>query len=147
MQNGNNEKLCLQWNNFFDNIRSSFEELREDKDFTDVTLACEDGKQVDSHKMVLIASSPFFSDLLRKNKHTHPLIYMRGVKSEVLVAMVDFFYRGEANIYQENLDSFLALAAELQLKGLEENQNKENDDETDPIKTEKDKSATPLKKV
>ena len=147
MQNGNNEKLCLQWNNFGDNIRSSFEELREDKDFTDVTLACEDGKQVDSHKMVLMASSPFFSDLLRKNKHTHPLIYMRGVKFEVLVAMVDFFYRGEANIYQENLDSFLALAAELQLKGLEENQNKENIDETDLIKTEKEKSPTPLKKV
>ena len=112
-----------------------------------MTLACEDEKQVDSHKMVLIASSPFFSDLLRKNKHTHPLIYMRGVKSEVLVAMVDFFYCGEANVYQENLDSFLALAAELQLKGLEENQNKENIDEIDPIKTEKDKSPTPLKRV
>ena len=34
---------------------------------------------------------------------------------------------------QENLDSFLALAAELQLKGLQENQNKDNA-ETDPIK-------------
>ena len=29
-----------------------------------------------------------------------------------------FFYRGEANIFQENLDSFLAIAEELQLKGL-----------------------------
>ena len=43
MQRGNDEKLCVQWSNFGDNIRSSFEELREDKDFTDVTLACEDG--------------------------------------------------------------------------------------------------------
>ena len=147
MQNGNNEKLCLQWNNFRDNITSSFEQLREDKDFTDVTLACEDGQQVDMHKTVLIASSPFFLNLLRRNKHTHPLIFMRGVKSEVLMAMVDFFYRGEANVCQENLDSFLALAAELQLKGLEENQNKENADETDPIKTEKDRSTNPLKRV
>ena len=62
------------------------------------------------------------------------------------MAMVDFFYRGEANVCQENLDSFLALAAELQLEGLEENQNKENADETDPIKTEKDRSKNPLKK-
>ena len=147
MQNGNNEKLCLQWNNFRDNITSSFEQLREDKDFTDVTLACEDGQQVDMHKTVLIASSPFFLNLLRRNKHTHPLIFMRGVKSEVLMAMVDFFYRGEANVCQENLDSFLALAAELQLKGLEENQNKENADETDPIKTETDRSQNPLKRV
>merc|ERR1712129_560633 len=33
-------------------------------------------------------------------------------------AMIDFLYYGEANIYQENLDSFLAVAEELQLKGL-----------------------------
>ena len=43
---------------------------------------------------------------------------MRGVKPENLLAVVDFLYRGEANVYQENLDSFLAIAEELQLKGL-----------------------------
>ena len=39
------------------------------------------------------------------------------MKSEDLVAIIDFLYRGEANVYQENLDTFLAIAAELQLKG------------------------------
>ena len=43
---------------------------------------------------------------------------MRGVKSDDLLAIVDFLYRGEANVFQENLDSFLAVAEELQLKGL-----------------------------
>ena len=43
---------------------------------------------------------------------------MRGLKSQDLVAMVDFLYCGEANIPQENLDAFLAVAEELQLKGL-----------------------------
>ena len=144
MQTGINEKLFLQWNNFSENISSSFEELRGDFDFTDVTLVCEDGQQVDSHKMVLITSSPFFLNLLRKNKHTNPLIFMRGVKFDVLVAMVDFFYRGEANVDQENLDSFLALASELQLKGLEENQHKENA-ESDPCKITKERSPKDLK--
>ena len=116
------EKLCLQWNNFRENVSSAFEDLREDKEFTDVTLACEDGQQVEAHKVVLIASSPFFLNILKRNKHSHPLIYMRGVKSENLTAMVDFFYHGEANVFQENLDSFLALAEELQLKGLRGNQ-------------------------
>merc|ERR1719222_1444621 len=51
-------------------------------------------------------------------KHSHPLIFMRGMKSEDLVAIIDFLYCGEANVYQENLDSFLAIAEELQLKGL-----------------------------
>ena len=112
------EKLCLQWNDFQANIRSAFGSLREDNDFTDVTLACEDGQQVEAHKVILAASSPFFQKLLGRNKHPHPLIYMRGVKSDDLLAIVDFLYRGEANVFHDNLDSFLAVAEELELKGL-----------------------------
>ena len=82
------EKLCLEWNDFRDNVCSAFGDLRDDKEFTDVTLACEDGQQVEAHKMVLIASSPFLLNLLKKNKHPHPLVFMRGVKFEDLVSMV-----------------------------------------------------------
>ena len=60
------EKLCLQWNDFKDNVTSSFGELRQDKDLTDVTLACDDGKLVEAHKVVLAASSPFFMDILKR---------------------------------------------------------------------------------
>ena len=87
-----------------------------------MTLACEDGQQFEAHKVVLIASSSFFLDILKRNKHPHPLIYMRGVQSENLIALLDFFYRGQANVFQENVDSFLALAEDLQLKGLKFNQ-------------------------
>ena len=58
---------------------------------------------------------------MRKNRHPHPLVYMRALKSEDLMAIMDFLYFGEANIFQENLDSFLALAEELKLKGLDTN--------------------------
>ena len=43
---------------------------------------------------------------------------MRGMRSDDLLAIVDFLYRGEAKVFQENLDSFLAIAEELQLEGL-----------------------------
>ena len=113
----------MQWNEFRVNVSSAFGDLREDKEFTDVTLACEDGQQVEAHKVVLIASSPFFLNILKRNKHSHPLIYMR-VKFENLTTMIDFFHHGGANVFQENLDPFLALAEELQLKGLRGNQTK-----------------------
>ena len=113
-----NEKFCLKWNDFQNNIFTEFGSLREHNDFADVTLACENGHQVEAHKVILAASSPFFQNLLRKNKHAHPLIYMRGVKLEDLVAIIDFLYHGETNVHQENLDNFLNMAEELQLKGL-----------------------------
>ena len=112
------EKLCLKWNDFQDNTNSAFGSLRIDIDFSDVTLACEDGNQMEAHKVILAASSPFFKNILTKNKHPHPLIYMRGIKSEDLIAIVDFLYYGEANVYEESIDAFLAIAEELNLKGM-----------------------------
>ena len=112
------EKFCLKWNDFQENIGQTFKLLRTDLDFSDVTLVSEDGQQVEANKFILAASSPFFLNLLKKNKHPHPLIYMRGITFEDLLAIVDFVYHGETNIYQENLDSFLAIAEELNLKGL-----------------------------
>ena len=121
------EQHCVKLNNPQEKLKVAFGKIKSDKYFTDVTLACEDGQQVEAHKVVLVASSPFFHNL-KRNKHPHPLIYMRGVRPENLMAMVDFFYHGEANVYQENLDSFLVLAEELQLKGLRGNQT---EDETE----------------
>ena len=58
-------------------------------------------------------------DFLEKtNKHAHPMIYMRGMKSDDLLAIIDFLYCGEADVLQENLNSFLSIAEQLQLKGL-----------------------------
>ena len=55
------EKLCFQWNDFKDIKDSAFVSLRNDVDFADVTLACEDGHQVKAHKA---AVSPFFQNIL-----------------------------------------------------------------------------------
>ena len=113
------EQLCLQWNDFKENVNSAFGRLREDQEFVDVTLVCEDGQHLKAHKVILAASSPFFQRILKRNKHSHPMIYMRGMKPDNLTAVVDFLYYGQAKVYQENLDGFLAIAEELQLKGLE----------------------------
>ena len=112
------EKFCLKWNDYQGNVVNSFHDLREDLDFSDVTLVCEDNKQIEAHKVIISACSPFFSSILKRNKHPHPLIYMRGMKSKELIAIVDFIYNGEANIFQEDIDEFLKIAEELQLKGL-----------------------------
>ena len=65
------EKLCLKLNDFEQNVSSSFGELRHDKDFVDVTLVSEDGQELEAHKVILAALSPFFRDLLKKKKHAH----------------------------------------------------------------------------
>ena len=91
----NSGKLFLEWNDFQTTVCSAFRDLQDDENLTDVTLVSEDGQQVQSHKIVLVSSSPLFMDLLKSQKHPHPLIYMKGTGSEDLVTMVEFLYTGE----------------------------------------------------
>jgi len=114
---GSSEKFCLRWNDFESNISGAFRELREDKDFFDVTLACDD-EQLQAHKVILSACSPFFRTVLRRNRHEHPLLYLKGVKYADLVSVLNFMYHGEVNVAQEELNSFLAVAEDLKVKGL-----------------------------
>jgi len=111
------EKFCLRWNDFEPNISNALRELREEKDFFDITLACDDS-QIQAHKVILSACSSFFKSVLRRNPHQHPLLYLRGVKYNELMSILNFMYRGEVNIAQEELNSFLSVAEDLKVKGL-----------------------------
>ena len=48
---------------------------------------------------------------------------MRGMNSDDILAVVDFIYYGEAEIYQDNLENFMNIAEELKLNGLRREAN------------------------
>merc|ERR1719470_705006 len=73
---------------------------------------------MEAHKVIISACSPFFRTILRRNKHEHPLLYLKGVKYADLVSVLNFMYHGEVNVAQEELNSFLAVAEDLRVKGL-----------------------------
>ena len=115
------EKFNLKWNDFEGNISGGLRELRDDKDFFDVTLAT-DGDQISAHKVILAACSPFFRNILRRNPHKHPLLYMKGVRYTDLQSILNFMYNGEVQVAQEDLNTFLAVAEDLRVKGLTQGQ-------------------------
>ena len=90
------EKFCLKWNDFESNISGAFRELRDERDFFDVTLAC-DENQIKAHKVIISACSPFFRQVLRQNPHQHPLLYMKGVNFTDLQSVLTFMYQGEVS--------------------------------------------------
>ncbi|XP_023329060.1 protein tramtrack, beta isoform isoform X4 [Eurytemora carolleeae] len=114
------EKFCLKWNDFERNISSAFRDIREEKEFFDITIACED-EQMQAHKVILSACSPFFRSVLKRNPHQHPLVFLKGVSLKDLRAVLNFMYHGEVNVAQEDLNSFLQVAEDLRVKGLTQN--------------------------
>ena len=120
---GDQEEFCLRWDDFEENISSAFRHLRNDPDFSDVRLAVKDrARPFRAHKVILASCSPYFNNLLKdmnsESSNPNPPFYvmMRGVTSTQLSLILDFMYYGEANVAQEDLDPFLALAEELQVQ-------------------------------
>jgi len=135
------EKLDVKWNDFSSMASRTFRNLYEDEAFEDVTLACEDGKQIRGHKSILSSSSPLFRLILVSNPHQHPVIYLKGIMLEELKSIKESIYLGTTEVWRDRLKSFMAAAKDLEIEGLAESANPEQNyscDITDPIvKTEK----------
>merc|ERR1712025_1450387 len=117
------QQFCLRWNDFQTNMVASFKHLRDEKSFTDVTIAC-DGQSCKAHKMILSACSPYFKALLEENPSKHPIIILKDVPFSHLQAILEYMYAGEVNVSQADLPAFLKTAERLKVKGLAEvNQN------------------------
>jgi len=114
------EKFCLRWNDFESNISTAFREIRDEKDLFDCTLSC-GPKQLQAHKLILSACSPFFREIFKQNPHQHPLLYLKGIGFEDLKSCLNFMYHGEVNVAQDDLNTFLVVAEELKIKGLTQN--------------------------
>ena len=126
-----NEKFCLKWNDFESSLSRSFKELRGESDLIDVWLCSEAGEReeaapapVAAHRLVLAACSGVLRRLLRRQGPGQApslapgVVYLRGVASQDLHNIVSFMYDGEVSIAQDQLNSFLAAAEDLQVKGL-----------------------------
>lgn len=58
--------------------------------------------------------------LLSEHYDKHPVFILKDVKFKELKAMMDYMYRGEVNISQDQLAALLKAAESLQIKGLSE---------------------------
>ena len=56
--------------------------------------------------------------LLCQHYDKHPIVVLKDVKFYEMKAMLDYMYRGEVNISQDQLDAFIKTAESLQIKGL-----------------------------
>ena len=135
------EKFSLKWNDFSSNVQKSFQNLRKEEDFFDITLVGDDFKHVTAHKLVLSSSSEYLKMVFSNNKkyfQSHALICLEGLNQSDLNNVLDYVYHGELQIYQHDLDRFLKIAKRLELEGLigTETEKDEDDDIIETIQEE-----------
>ena len=110
----------LSWNLYSDHLRVMLQEMLVESFFTDVTLVCDDKKQIEAHRNILSACSPVFKNMLltEKKSQNHPIIYLRGIQSPEMEAILQFIYHGQATLHEEKMIEFLLVARNLKIKEL-----------------------------
>ncbi|GAB0097907.1 hypothetical protein DMENIID0001_135890 [Sergentomyia squamirostris] len=116
---GHQPKMNVQWNNHLQSLGTQFPRMLTTQRFVDVTLACE-GRRIHCHRVVLAVSSAYFEELLQENPSQHPIIILpRDVKFWAIEALVEFMYKGEVSVSQDNIEHLVKYAEMLQIRGLE----------------------------
>ena len=117
------EKYDLKWKTYSEHLVGVFKELGEEGHFADVTLVSDDQIQTPAHKVVLSACSSVLKTLLVNNPHSHPLLYLRGIKQTELQAILKFMYFGETQICENRINDFVSFAKDLEVKEISEEQS------------------------
>ena len=115
------ECFVLKWSEYHTNVAESFKLMRADGDFLDTTVACSGSEQLQAHRVVLSAFSPYLKGMLRNNPQANPVLIMPpNVKFVDLHSLLEFMYHGEVRVPADNLESLMQLAQLLRVKGLTE---------------------------
>ena len=101
--------------NFQLNAASIVRTLSKDKDFTDVTIVCEDGVKFHAHKVIVSAASSLFKNGLIHSQHHLPIIFLPFVTGPYFEHIINYIYCGETSIPDKDVDKFLKTARMLKL--------------------------------
>lgn len=113
------EKINIQVSSHFDNMRSMFEEFYNSKTLVDVVLVVE-GKEYPAHRLVLSTGSNYFHRILTNLQDTEcmPVIVItEDISSKDIEYVIEFLYRGQVIINEEQIASFRRAADKLGIKG------------------------------
>ena len=119
-------KFFINWDDFQKTSTERFRDLVGKKMFSDVTLVTSDGTRTPAHQMILASGCSFFKKLLEElETNGKPLIFLRGVETILLNPILCFLYTGKAEVSEELLEGFIALAEDLGVEGLSRDSGKD----------------------
>jgi len=134
---GASEDFLLKWNDHHSLFFAGAEELCESEEYTDVTLAAGQ-KFFSAHKLVLSICSPYFRSLFKRlGSNVKSVIFLKDVDPKHLELLLEYMYKGEIKVQEQELVNVLNAAQSLEIKGLTDNgQNSSESNKSNTTKAE-----------
>ena len=140
----NLETYTLSWHTYSDHLKSMLDDMMNNADLSDVTLVSDDKKLIKAHKVVLRAASPVFRSII-DNLPANSVIYFKGIHHQELKAITDFMYLGETSCQKEDVNEFLKVASNLEIKGLQQSNDNCSDVINDVIDIKEEDKSNSIK--
>jgi len=133
------ENFKLRWNDHHSIFFSTAEALCQGDHLTDVTLSC--GKrEFSAHKLVLSICSTYFNELFtpKPENRNRPangaaIVYLKDVDAHHMELLLNFMYRGEINVEENELMDLIATARGLSIRGLSDSDEDTNENSSRQI--------------
>ena len=129
----------LKWNRFNENLDFNLKELLFGNKLTDVTLVSDDKIAFKTHKFLLGACSPVLREILIETFYPQPTIYLRGIHSHELKAILYFLYLGKTRFYHTRKKKFFKVGKTLQINQLNDDLAMESDIDDSVIESDDSK--------
>lgn len=113
-------QLHLRWHSHGTTFIGMLHDLHMGRSYTDVTLVC-DGGVVRAHRAVLSLSSPYLATVLGTcSENDEAPLLLPEVPVQDIRYLISFIYRGQVDVPQNHIASFLNTGKHLQVLGLEQ---------------------------
>ena len=103
------EVYSLTLDSYPQHLGDIMSQLLFSEQFSDVTLVCDDGKQIKAHRNILSICSPFFKYILQIGETNDPTIYLQGINHSEMEAIMKFIYLGQASVLKQKQIPFYLL--------------------------------------
>lgn len=127
------EDFLLKWNDHHTLFFAGAEQLCESEEYTDVTLAA-GSKFFPAHKLVLSICSPYFQKLFRRLGAEKSVIFLKDVDPKHLELLLQYMYKGEIKVEENELVTVLNTAQSLEIKGLTDSTDSGSSKSSEPSK-------------
>ena len=146
-------KVKLNWETSSSQLLVSLKEIWADEGFSNVTMTFEDESQIQTNRTLLAALSPVMRNYLKQGKELqNSHIFMFGIESSIMKALLDFVFTEETCIEQERLDVFFDTASKLKVNGFTDDNEKNHTEKSEhvmlnPQETQKQEKGPTMEEI
>ena len=137
----------LSWPDYSDYLQDTLRKMMNSESYKDVTLVCDDMRQIRAHRNILSTCSPIFKNILEiDSQNRNAVVFFRGVNHQDMESIITFIYNGETSVSQERLNDFFSLAKSLEINELSTEEYEESIEHGEIIPQAPAIPASPVKR-